>query len=178
MKVAVGHIQQKFSLTERRACRLLLVPVSSFRYQAHGNDDDLKGRLIELSRQKPRYGYRRLHVLLEREGDPINHKRVYRIYREASLELRRKVRKHCVRASAPLGVYTETNQEWALDFVHDVTAFGRSIRVLNVIDAFTRECLAMEVDTSFAGQRVTRVLDGIIAERVCRNRFVATTARS
>ena len=121
--------------------------------------------MIELARQKPRYGYRRLHVLLEREGDPINHKRVHRIYREAGLVLRRKVRKHCVRASAPLGVYTETNQEWALDFVHDVTAFGRSIRVLNVINAFTREGRAMEVDTSFAGQRVTRVLDGIIAER-------------
>ena len=121
--------------------------------------------MIELSRQKPRYGYRRLHVLLEREGDPINHKRVYRIYREAGLALRRKVRKNCVRASAPLGVYTEANQEWALDFVHDGTAFGRSIRVLNVIDAFTRECLALEVDTSFAGQHVTRVLDGIIAER-------------
>ena len=165
MKVAVGHMQQKFSLTERRACRLLLVPVSSFRYQAHGNDDDLKGRLIELSRQKPRYGYRRLHVLLEREGKPINHKRVHRIYREAGLALRRKVRIRCARASAPLGVYSETNQKWALDFVHNVTAFGRSIRVLNVIDAFTRECLAMEVDTSFAGQRVTRVLDGIIAER-------------
>jgi putative transposase len=165
MKVAVERIQQKFALSQRHACRLLLVPVSSFRYTAHRRDDGLKERLIDLARQKPRYGYRRLHVLLEREGEPINHKRVHRIYREAGLALRRKKRKHCVRTHVPLGAYTEANQEWALDFVHDVTAFGRSIRVLNVIDAFTRESLAMEVDTSFAGMRLTRVLDGIIAKR-------------
>jgi putative transposase len=104
-------------------------------------------------------------VLLGREGEQVNHKRVHRIYREAGLALRRKKRKHCVRACAPLGVYTEANQEWALDFVHDVTASGRSIRVLNVIDAYTRESLAMEVDTSFAGLRLTRALDEIVAER-------------
>ena len=95
----------------------------------------------------------------------MNHKRVHRIYREAGLALRRKKRKHCVRLSTPLGVYTAANQEWALDFVHDVTASGRSIRVLNVVDAYTRESLAMEVDTSFAGLRVTRVLEQIIVER-------------
>jgi putative transposase len=95
----------------------------------------------------------------------VNHKRVHRIYREAGLTLRRKKRKHRVRLSTPLGIYTEANQEWALDFVHDAVASGRSIRVLNVIDAYTRESLAMEVDTSFAGLRVTRVLDEIIAER-------------
>jgi len=165
MKVAVEHIRGKFSLTERRACRLLLVPVSSYRYKPRQSGDELKERLIVLAREKPRYGYRRLHVLLAREGESINHKRVRRIYREAGLGLRRKKRKHCVRVSTALGVYTEANQEWALDFVHDVTAFGRTIRVLNVIAAYTRECLAMEVDTSFAGLRVTRVLDGIIAER-------------
>ena len=125
----------------------------------------MRERLIALAREQPRYGYRRLHVLLARDGERVNHKRVHRIYREAGLALRRKPRKHCVRAHAPLGSYTEANQEWALDFVHDTTAFGRSIRVLNVIDAYTRESLAMEVDTSFAGLRVTRALDQIIAER-------------
>ena len=95
----------------------------------------------------------------------MNHKRVHRIYREAGLALRRKKRKHCVRLRSPLGIYTAANQKWALDFVHDAVASGRSIRVLNVIDAYTRESLAMEVDTSFAGLRVTRVLDQIIAER-------------
>lgn len=165
MKVAVEHIRQKFSLTERRACRLLLVPVSSFRYRPRRNDAALRERLVELAREKPRFGYRRLAILLSDGGQPINHKRVHRLYREAGLMVRRKKRKHCVRVCTPLGQYTVANQEWALDFVHDVTASGRSIRVLNVIDAYTRESLAMEVDTSFAGLRVTRVLDEIIAER-------------
>jgi len=165
MKASVEQIEAKYAFTERRACRLLLVPISSFRYKPRQNNDDLKARLVELAREKPRYGYRRLHVLLERDGEHVNHKRVHRIYCEAGLALRRKKRKHCVRTHVPLGVYTEANQEWALDFVHDATASGRSIRVLNVIDAFTRESLAMEVDTSFAGLRLTRVLDGIIAER-------------
>jgi len=165
MKASVEQLQAKYAFTERHACRLLLVPISSFRYQPRQNNDDLKTRLVELAREKPRYGYRRLHVLLEREGEQVNHKRVHRIYREAGLALRRRKRKRCVRVSAPLGTYTEANQEWALDFVHDATASGRSIRVLNVIDAFTRESLAMEVDTSFAGLRLTRVLDQIIAER-------------
>ncbi len=165
MKASVEHIRQKFAFTERRACRPLLVPVSSYRYKPSQNDDGLRNRLIVLAREKPRSGYRRLHVLLGREGEQVNHKRVHRIYREAGLALRRKRRKHCVRMSTPLGIYTAANQEWALDFVHDAVASGRSIRVLTVIDAYTRESLAMEVDTSFAGLRVTRVLDQIIAER-------------
>lgn len=75
-------------------------------------------------------------MLLERDGEHVNHKRVHRIYCEEGLAMRRKKRKHCVRGASPLGIYTEANQEWALDFVHDTTAFGRSIRVLNVIDAY------------------------------------------
>jgi putative transposase len=87
----------------------------------------------------------------------VNHKRVHRIYREADLMLRRKKHKHCMRSSTPLGIYMAANYKWALDFVHDTVASGRSIRVLTVIDTYTRESLAMEVDTSFAGLRVTRV---------------------
>jgi putative transposase len=165
MKASVEHIREKFAFTERHACGLLLVPVSSYRYQPRQNDTSLRERLIVLAREKPRFGYRRLHVLLGREGAHVNHKRVHRVYREAGLVLRRKKRKHCVRVATPLGVYMAANQEWALDFVHDAVASGRTIRVLNVIDAYTRESLAMEVDTSFAGLRVTRVLDQIIAER-------------
>jgi len=165
MKAAVEHIREKFAFTERRACRLLLVPVSSFRYRPRNKNEALRERLVELAREKPRFGYRRLLILVREAGGAINHKRVHRLYREAGLMLRRKKRKHCVRVSAPLRQYTSANQEWALDFVHDVVASGRSIRVLNVIDAYTRESLAMEVDTSFAGLRVTRVLNGIIEER-------------
>jgi putative transposase len=165
MKASVEHIREKFAFTERRACRLLLVPVSSYRYTPRQIDNSLRDRLIALAREKPRFGYRRLHVLLGREGAHVNHKRVHRVYREAGLALRRKKRKHCVRVGTPLGTYTAANQEWALDFVHDAVASGRSIRVLTVVDAYTRESLAMEVDTSFAGLRVTRVLDKIIEER-------------
>jgi putative transposase len=110
-------------------------------------------------------GYRRLHVLLGRAGEHVNHKRVQRVYREAGLMIRRKKRKLCVRERKPLLARTSANQEWALDFVHDAVECGRAIRVLSVVDAYTRECLALEVDTSFASRRVTRVLDGIIAER-------------
>ncbi len=178
IKVVVEHIRQKFSLTERRACRLLLVPVPSFRYRPRRNDATLRERLVELAREKPRFGYRRLAILLSDGGQPINHKRVHWLYREAGLMLRRKKRKHCVRVCTPLGRYTAANQEWAFDFVHDVTASGRSIRVLNVIDAYTREVLAMEVDTSFAGLRVTRVLDEIIAERGLPQAIRCDTGRS
>lgn len=125
----------------------------------------LRTKLVEIAREKPRFGYRRLHVLLQRSGEAVNHKRVYRVYRQAGLCLRRKKRKHCTRASAPLRQCTAANQEWALDFVHDAIAAGRTIRVLGVVDAYTRECLALEVDTSFASRRVTRVLDEIIERR-------------
>ncbi len=121
--------------------------------------------LVELAREKPRFGYRRLHVLLGRSGEHVNHKRVHRVYRAAGLMIRRKKRKHCVREGKPLLARTAANQEWALDFLHDAVECGRAIRVLSVVDAYTRECLALEVDTSFASRRVTRVLDSIVAER-------------
>ena len=139
--------------------------VSSCRYQTKRSDERLRSQLVELAREKPRFGYRRLHVLLEREGERVNHKRVQRVYRAAGLSLRRKKRKHCVREGKPLLERTLANQEWALDFVHDAVACGRTIRILSVVDACTRECLALEVDTSFASRRVTRVLEQVIAER-------------
>ena len=120
---------------------------------------------MELARERPRFGYRRLQVLLGRAGEQVNHKRVHRVYREAGLMFRRKKRKHCVREGKPLVARTSANQEWALDFVHDAVECGRAIRVLSVVDAYTRECLALEVDTSFASRRVTRVLDAIVAKR-------------
>lgn len=110
-------------------------------------------------------GIRRLQVLLQRSGEHVNHKRLHRVYREAGLAIRHKKRKHCVREGNPLVERTAANQEWALDFVHDAVECGRTIRVLSVVDAYTRECLALEVDTSFASRRVTRVLDQIITER-------------
>ena len=151
-----------YAASERRVCGLLTMAVSSYRYRTTRCDDELRTRLVELAREKPRFGYRRLHVLLLRAGEAVNHKRVHRVYREAGLSLRRKKRKHCVRVGQPLVERTAANQEWALDFVHDAVECGRAIRVLSVVDAYTRECPALEVDTSFASRRVTRVLDGII----------------
>jgi putative transposase len=139
------------------------IAVSSFRYRSRRSDEALQQRLVSLAREKPRYGYGRLQVLMDREGERVNHKRLYRIYRAAGLCLKRKKRKHCVRVGLPMVQTTAPNQEWALDFAHDAIATGRSIRVLSVIDTYTRECLALEVDTSFASRRVTRVLDEVIA---------------
>jgi len=158
-------MREEYAFSERRACGLLDVAVSSYRYQPKRSDEPLRTRLVELAREKPRFGYRRLQVLLRRSGEAVNHKKLYRVYRAAGLSLRRKKRKHCVRTGQPLQVRTAPNQEWALDFAHDAVACGRAIRVLSVVDAYTRECLALEVDTSFASRRVTRVLDEIITGR-------------
>lgn len=165
LKAAVGQVRQEYAFSQRRACRLMTVAVSSYRYESRRSDEGLRQRLVELAHEKPRWGYRRLHVLLRRSGEEVNHKRVHRVYREAGLSIRRKKRKHCARTGQPLRACTAANQEWALDFVHDTVQSGRTIRVLGVVDAYTRECLALEVDTSFASRRVTRVLEGIVAER-------------
>ena len=165
LKAAIEQVRQGYAFSQRRACGLMTVAVSSYRYQTRRSDERLRAKLVELAREKPRFGYRRLHVLLRRSGEAVNHKRVQRVYREAGLSIRRKKRKHCVRVGQPLRVWTAANQEWALDFVHDTVESGRAIRVLSVVDAYTRECLALEVDTSFASRRVTRVLEATIAER-------------
>ena len=114
MKAAIGQIGQDYAFSERRACGLVTMAVSSYRYQSRRSDEPLRRRLVELAREKPRFGYRRLHVLLGRSGEHVNHKRVHRVYREAGLMLRRKKRKHCVRVGTPLLVRTSANQEWAL----------------------------------------------------------------
>jgi len=158
-------MKQEYAFSERRACGLLMMAVSTYRYETSRSDEPLRTQLVQLAREKPRFGYRRLHVLLRRTGERVNHKRLHRIYCEAGLMIRRKKRKHCVREGKPLLVRSAANQEWALDFVHDAVACGRAIRVLSVVDAYTRECLALEVDTSFASRRVTRVLEWIAAER-------------
>jgi putative transposase len=165
LKATVEPMREKYAFSERRACGLMMLAVATYRYRSQRSDEPLRTKLVGLAREKPRFGYRRLHVLLRRSGERVNHKRLHRIYREAGLMIRRKKRKHCVREGTPLLARTAANQEWALDFAHDAVACGRSIRVLSVVDAYTRECLALEVDTSFASRRVTRVLEQIVAER-------------
>ena len=166
MKAAVEQVKETFEgrISERRACGLMKVAVSTFRYRPEGNDGKLRDELIELSRARPRFGYRRLHAMLGGKGQVVNHKLVWRLYKEEGLALKRKRRKYLVRVARPLEKAQTRNEEWALDFVSDVLGSGRSIRLLNVADAYTRECVALEVDTSFASRRVTGVLDRAIAE--------------
>jgi putative transposase len=155
----------KFLVGQRRICELMGVAESSQRYVRRRNDEELRTKLQEAAREKPRWGYRRLQLKLEEQGMHVNHKRVYRVYREAGLLIRRKRRKRLLRAGLVRPTVTGANQEWALDFVHDAAESGRKFRVLSVIDVYTRECLALEVDTSFASRRVTRELEKIVAER-------------
>lgn len=138
---------------------------SSYRYASRRDDGPLRQRLIAAAREKPRWGYRRLQIVMQRNGTTVNHKRIYRVYREAGLMIRRKPRKRLLRAGPPRAAPVAANQEWALDFVHDAAASGRSFRALSIIDVYTRECLALEVDSSFGGQRVTRVLEEILLGR-------------
>ena len=159
------HLRETFQVSERRACELVGIAVSTFRYRSQRSDSELREQLLTLAREKPRFGYRRLHVLLRRDGVRVNHKRVWRVYREAGLCVKRRKRKLLVRSGVPANAVTTANEEWALDFASDAIATGRAIRMLSVIDTFTRECLALEVDTSFASRRVSRVLERIIAWR-------------
>jgi putative transposase len=155
-----------FGISERRVCGLLGVWRSSCRYRKKPDrNEQLRERLVELAQERPRFGYRRLGVLLGREGQRINHKRLFRVYQAAGLSVKRTRRKKLVRAGLSQPVLTAPNQEWSLDFLCDAVASGQVIRVLSIVDNFTRECLALEVDTSFASQRVTRVLDSVIAQR-------------
>ena len=151
---------------ENRCLKLLGIERSSYRYEPRPDRDmDLREALVKLARQKPRYGYRRLHALLERRGHEVNVKRVYRLYTEEGLAVRRKKRKRLVRDRVLEPRLARPNQEWAMDFIVDGLATGRMVRILSVVDAYTRECLALEADTSLGSGRVTRVLERLIEER-------------
>ena len=157
---------EKFQASQRRVCELLGIASSSYRYRGKTERDEaLRGRLIRMAQEKPRYGYRRLLVLLRRDGLAVNHKRLYRVYRAAGLSVKRRKRKRLVREGRPQEVLVRANQQWGIDFAHDRLADGRSFRIFSVVDAYTRECLALEADTSFASRRVTRILDGVMTDR-------------
>jgi putative transposase len=162
----VAFVSSEYRLSERTACKLLGVERSSYRYEPRPDRNvELRDELVKLARQKPRYGYRRLHALLSRRGQEVNVKRVYRLYVEEGLMARRKKRKRQVRERAIEPRLTGPNQEWAMDFIVDGLATGRMVRILSVVDVYTRECLALEADTSLGSGRVTRVLERVIGER-------------
>jgi putative transposase len=158
------YAQQTYELSQRRAGRLIGIGNSSLRYRSKRPDDaDLRARLRALAAERPRFGYRRLGVMLEREGVAINHKRLHRLYRQEGLVLRRKRRQRASTVTrAPLVCPQRAGQRYSMDFMSDSLATGRSFRTLNIVDDYTRECLAIEVDTSLPGERVARVLDRLI----------------
>ncbi len=161
------RLREEFHTSERRVCGLIGIPRMSCRYRSRRDDSVLRQRLIELAREKPRFGYRRLHVLLCRDEPEtrINHKRVWRVYRDLGLAVRRTRRKRLARVLRPRLTLTAPNQEWAIDFASDVAASGRRLRIFSVVDCFTRECLTLEVDSSMPSRRVTRALAAIIETR-------------
>ncbi len=151
----------RFGLSQRRACQLMGLSRCSFRYRARRQEDALvRERLKQLAREYPRWGYRFLGVLLGREGHMVNHKRVLRLYREEGLKLRPKKRRKVVsvQREKPQDT-TGINQKWSMDFVSDTLSCGRRFRALTIVDCHSRECLALEVDTSLNGERVVRVLE-------------------
>jgi putative transposase len=163
---AACFLETSHAYSERRACALVGLSRASARYRGSGRDDgELRERLHALAAERRRFGYRRLHVLLCREGWVVNHKRIYRLYREEQLSVRKRSRKRVARERCPLPAPTGPNQRWSLDFVSDALSWGRKIRMLTIVDGFTRESLAIEVDTSLSGVRVARVLDQVIERR-------------
>jgi putative transposase len=163
---AVSHLQETFAVSERRACAVLSVDRALIRYQSRrGDDGALREKLRDLAHQRRRFGYRRLHVLLRRDGILINRKKTQRLYCEEGLTVRRrKGRKRAVGTRAPAPVPALANERWSLDFVHDQMVTGRRFRVLNVVDDVTRVCLKGVPDTSISGKRVVRELDALVAK--------------
>jgi putative transposase len=157
----VRYLQDGFRISERRACRLFQFSRASHRYQSTRTDDAvLRRRIRELAAARPRFGYRRLCVLLRREGWLVNQKRVYRIYREEGLEVRtkrRRKRASHVRLLVPPA--EGPNERWSMDFVSDRLESGRQFRVLTVVDNFSRECPILEAGVSLTGEAVARALE-------------------
>ena len=153
--------------SQRRACGLIGMEPKTYRYVSIRPDDGhVRARLRSLAAERRRFGYRRLHILLRRESITLNHKRLFRLYREEKLTVRRRGgRKRALGTRAPITLPQGPNQRWSLDFVSDTLADGRRFRVLVVVDDFTRECLALVADTSLSGRRVVRELDRIVELR-------------
>lgn len=155
------------SYSQRRACTLVGLEPKTYRYRTRRSDDGvLRTRLKALAALRRRFGYRRLHLLLKREGVQVNHKKLYRIYREERLVVRKRGgRKRALGTRAPMALPQAWNHRWSLDFVSDALSDGRRFRVLAIVDDFTRECLTLVADTSLSGSRVARELDALIEER-------------
>lgn len=166
-RTAVTLAMKTAGISERRACRFTGFARSSQRYASRRPArTELRARLKDLASQRPRWGVRRLHILLEREGHVANHKLVERLYREEGLTVRRRRAKKLVAIPrVPLPLPTGANERWSMDFVSDALGDGRKFRALTIVDDYTRECPAIEVDFSLSGERVVRVLERLALTR-------------
>lgn len=164
---AVALLQDKFQMSERRACSVIAADRKMIRYRScRPAETALRARLRELANERRRFGYRRLFILLRREGEASGINRIYRLYREEGLTVRkRRSRRRAIGLRAPILVEAKINARWSLDFVHDQMANGRRFRVLNIVDDVTRECLAAIPDTSISGTRVARELTALLEQR-------------
>jgi putative transposase len=164
---AVAHACVEHDVSERRACQAMGIDRSTVRYRRLRPDDGaVRLRIRELAAVRRRFGYRRLHFLLTKEGMAMNQKRFRRLYCEEGLQVRKRGgRKRALGMRAPLGLPSRPNERWSLDFVSDSFTDGRRFRALAVVDDCTRECLALIADTSLSGARVARELDAVIAAR-------------
>ena len=166
-RAVVSHLVQAHGLSQRRACRLADLNFSTWQYEPRRQQrPGLRERIKELAALRRRFGYRRLHALLRRDGWRVNHKAVHRIYVEEGLQVRKRKRKRVSQAErCPMLVPRAPNERWSMDFQHDLLATGQRFRTLNIVDDFSRECPAIEVDTSLPGVRVVRVLDRLAETR-------------
>jgi putative transposase len=160
-------VMERHGLSQRHACRLIGLDRSTLRYQRKRPDDaTVRQRLRDLAAERRRFGYRRLGWMLAREGHAMNHKKLYRLYHEERLMVRRRLgRKRALGTRAPMTLPNAINQRWSLDFVSDALSDGRRFRILCIVDDFSRECLATVVDTSLGGVRVVRELEQLGFER-------------
>ena len=164
---AVAHLVSTYEVSQRRACKAIKAPRSVIRYRhTRLEDAGIRTRLRELAAARRRFGYRRLHQMLKREGMAMNLKKLRRLYRDERLQVRqRKGRKRAQGPRAPMAIPQGPNQRWSMDFVSDVFAGSRRFRIFTVVDDFTAECLCAVADTSLSGIRVARELDVVIAAR-------------
>jgi transposase InsO family protein len=163
----VAHLRAAMGLSERRACGLVGADRTMIRYRSRRSPDiELREQIRDLANARKRFGYRRLFILLRQAGEPSGVNRIYRLYREEGLSVRkRRSRKRAVGTRGPIPIEAKANARWSLDFVHDQFASGRRFRVLNIVDDATRECLAAIPDTSISGRRVARELTALIGRR-------------
>ncbi|WP_051275646.1 DDE-type integrase/transposase/recombinase [Aestuariibacter salexigens] len=158
----------KTTISERRACKLAGMDRMTWRYKPKPNmlNEQLSQRLCELAKQRLRFGSPRLTVLIRREFGAVNHKRIERLYAQAELQIPRRKRRSRVgpQRQVPLEVASRPKQRWSMDFVHDALYDGTKFRVFNLVDDYTRESVAIEVDTSLSSERLIRIFERLRAD--------------